>query len=300
MKGVNCAVLTPLNRDLSPDLGRMAAHCVWLLENGCDGLAILGTTGEATSFSVRERMTIMEGLASAGIPMDKTMPGCGAAAFTDSIEITRCAMDLGIGGVLMLPPFYYKDVTDDGLYNAYSEIIGRVNSSQLRVYLYHFPQMSATPISHDLIARLIKDFPDTVVGLKDSSGDEQNMLDMIRKFPGFAILPGSERVFANVLKAGGAGCITAISNVSSNLTQRVYSSWIERGEIDQQADDLLQAIRGVIGNYPLFASLKALMADHSGDISWETFRPPLCSLEQDARTKLITEFKATGYKLPPL
>ena len=300
MKGVNCAVLTPLNADLSPDIARMADHCQWLLANGCDGLAILGTTGEATSFSARERMDIMEGLAKAGLPMEKTMPGTGAAAFTDTAEITQCAMDVGAGGVLMLPPFYFKDVSDDGLYNAYAEIITRTDRARLRVYLYHFPQMSGTPISHDLIARLIKDFPDTVVGLKDSSGVEQNMLEMVEKFLGFAVLTGSEAPFLNVLKAGGAGCITAVCNIIAGPLQQVYTAWTARGEVDEQAHKTVQALREIVTQHYLPPALKAIMADHSGESAWERVRPPLVLMSPDKRAELLSAVEASGYKLPPL
>lgn len=300
MKGINAAVLTPLLDDLSPDYPRMAAHCKWLLDNGCDGLGILGTTGEATSFGVSERMKILEEMAAAGVPMLKAMPGTGTAAIPDTVELTRHAVSMGVGGVLMLPPFYYKGVSDEGVFAAYSEIIERVGDSRLRVYLYHFPQMSAVPVSLDVMGRLIERYPDTVVGAKDSSGDLDNMLAMVERFPGFAVFPGSESVFLKVLQAGGAGCITAGSNVVSAPAQRVYKAWMQNGEVDDEANGILQAVREIITKYGLFPALKAIMARHADHTGWETIRPPLMALNDEDRQALYEAMDGTGYTLPPL
>ncbi len=300
MKGVNAAVLTPMNRDLTPDLVRMTDHCHWLLDNGCDGLGILGTSGEAQSFSTRERMEILEGLAKAGIPMSKSMPGTGAAAYVDTIELTRHAVELGAGGTLVLPPFYLKGVSDDGIFAAFDKIIEGAGSSALRIYLYHFPQMSGVPFSHDVIERLVTAFPETVVGIKDSSGDVANMLGMVERFPGFAVFPGSEAAFLEVLQAGGAGCITAVSNVGSAMAQRVHAAWTENETVDEEANNIILALRDVISRYPLWAALKAIMARHSGDADWEYIRPTLVPLDDSARAELFAAFDDIGYALPPL
>jgi len=300
MRGVFAAVLTPLHSDLAPDHIRMAQHCQWLLANGCDGLGILGTTGEATSFSVAERMGVLEGLAAAGVPLAKSLPGTGAAAFPDTVELTRHALDMGVGGVLMLPPFYYKGVDDDGVFAAYAEIIERIGDPALRVYLYNFPQMSGVLLSMDVIARLTDRYPGTVVGIKDSSGDVGNMLAMIDQFPGFAVFPGSESAFLTVLKAGGAGCITAASNVSAPVAQRVYSAWVKSAEVDDDAQALLVALRAAITAYPLSAGLKALMARHFGDPGWERVRPTLTLLDEVTRDSLFGAVDQTSYRLPPM
>lgn len=300
MKGVFAAVLTPLHDDLAPDHARMASHCRWLLANGCDGLALLGTTGESTSFSAAERMGILEGLAAEGIPLDKSMPGTGAAAIPDAVEITRHALSMGVGGVLMLPPFYFKNVHDDGVFAAYAEVIERIGDSALRVYLYHFPQMSGVPLSLDVIGRLIARYPGTVVGVKDSSGDVDNMLAMVERFPGFAVFPGSESAFLKVLQAGGAGCITAVSNVSASAAQRVYSAWINDHVVDEDANAVLAALRSIITAYPLSAALKALIARHSGDVGWERVRPTLTRLDDASRAALFDAVDQTGYVLPPM
>lgn len=300
MKGVNAAVSTPLMEDLSPDFARMATHCKWLLANGCDGLGILGTTGEATSFSVSERIRILEEMAAAGIPMIKAMPGTGAAAIPDTVELTRHAMSMGAGGVLMLPPFYYKNVSDEGVFAAYSEIIERVGDSRLRIYIYHFPQMSAVPVSLDVMGRLIERYPDTVVGAKDSSGDLDNMLAMIERFPGFAVFPGSESVFLKVLQAGGAGCITAASNLVSAPARKVYAAWTERGEVDEEADAILHAVREIVTAHGLFPAIKAILARHYDDPAWECIRPPLMALDDEGRKVVYAKMDKTGYELPAL
>ncbi len=300
MKGVLAAVLTPLNADLSPDIARMARHCRWLLDNGCDGLGVLGTTGEALSFSVSERISILEGLADAGIPMECALPGTGAAALSDSVELTRHATDIGAGGCLILPPFYFKEVSDDGVYASFCEVVERVASPDLQAYVYNFPQMSGVPISYDVIERLLRAYPQTVVGIKDSSGNLDNMLGMLERFPGFSVFPGSERAFLDVLKAGGAGCITAVSNISASLAQRVYSAWVENETLDEEAFSMMQAVREVITAYPLQTALKAVVARHCDDAGWSRVRPPLVELNDDICAEMFGKLDATGLRLPPL
>ena len=296
-KGVNAAVLTPLTDDLIPDDALMAQYSKWLLGNGCDGLAILGTTGEANSFSLKERIRIIESLVEAGVPAHTLMPGTSSCALTDAVELTRAAVDAGVGGVLMLPPFYYKNPSDDGLYRFFSEVIQRVGDASLQIYLYHFPQMSATPISYDLIGRLGTAYPGTVVGMKDSSGDLDNMLGAVERFPGFRVLSGAEDCFLPLVQAGGTGCITACSNVSSQLAQDVYQAHLNGTDAGAMNDQLCE-IRRVIQQYPLSMALKHLIARHSGDDGWLNVRPPFVPFDEGRLAKLYGEFDAIGYDLP--
>lgn len=300
MKGVFAAVLTPLGKNLTADLDRMAAHCRWLLANGCDGLGILGTTGEANSFGVEERMNILEGLVERDVPAGRMMPGTGCCAFTDTARLCAHAAGLGCGGVLVLPPFYFKDVSDVGVFAAYAEAIERVGDRRLRVYLYNFPQLSGVPITRRLIESLLKRYPETVVGMKDSSGDTGQMLEFVRAFPGFAVFPGSERPFPDVMRAGGAGCITAVTNVTAPLAQAAWRAWSEQGRTDQGAEDTLQRVRAAIVDYPLSAALKTIMARHAGDNGWLRVRPPLTPLSDEDREALLRALDETGYELPPL
>src|SRR3984885_12434723 len=179
--GVNAAVLTAMNADLSVDLDRVAAHCRWLLANGCNGLAILGTTGEANSLGISERIAVIEGLVSRGIPAAKLLPGTGTTAITDTVLLTKQAAELGCRGALLLPPFYYKGPSDDGLLAYFAEAIQRVGGD-IKLYLYNFPQQSAIPFSVDFIGRLLRANPGKVKGIKDSSGNYENSLAYVEAF----------------------------------------------------------------------------------------------------------------------
>lgn len=293
MKGVFCAALTPMRADLTVDHALMAAHCRWLLATGCDGLAVLGTTGEANSLSVAERIGVLDSLAEAGVDPAVLMPGTGCCAITDTVALTRRAVELGAGGVLMLPPFYYKNVTDDGLFAAYAEVIERVGSDRLRVYLYHFPQMSAVPLSLALIERLIAAYPGTVVGMKDSSGDLGNMLAVLKAFPGFAVFSGWDHLMAPVLAAGGAGCITAVANIAAPALQKIYQG----GPDAPQAQAAIEALRTAVVSQPLVAGLKELMARHTANPGWRYLRPPLVAIDAAAGDSLSAAVAATGHRL---
>ena len=194
-QGVLAAALTPLNEDLSPNISLMAEHCRWLMKNGCDGLAILGTTGEANSFSVEERISIIEGLIDMGVSGEKLLPGTGSCNIPETVKLTNLALNVGARGILMLPPFYYKSPSDEGLYAHFSEVIQRVSNEKLKIYLYHFPQMSATPFSYNLIEMLVRSYPKTVIGMKDSSGDIKNMVGAVKNFDNFCVLAGADDLF---------------------------------------------------------------------------------------------------------
>lgn len=304
IEGVFAAALTPLRRDMAPDEAALVAHCRWLLANGCDGLSILGTTGEANSFSLSERIRILEAVVGAGIKPACLLPGTGCCSITESTILTKHAVELGVGGVLMLPPFYYKNVSDDGIYAAFSEVIQRVGEAALRIYLYHFPRMSAVPLSLALIERLLKEYPGTVAGMKDSSGDLDNMTSAAKAFPGFRVFSGSDELFLPLLKAGGAGCITAVTNISAPLAAEIFAkcqvgqAGQEAGQAIRDAHALLCELRRVITAYPMSAALKEIIARHSGNGDWRTVRPPLTSLGAADAARLIASLDATGYKLP--
>lgn len=299
-QGVYAAVLTPLDDDLAPDCARLIEHGRWLLDNGCNGLAVLGTTGEANSFSVDERLKILDAVDEAGFTGAELIPGTGCCALPDSVRLTRRALELGAAGVLMLPPFYIKNVSDDGLFASYAEIIERVGDRRLRVYLYHFPQMSAVPLSFDLIARLLTAYPKTVAGIKDSSGDLGNMTAMAREFPGLRVFSGTERFLAPVLKAGGVGCISAGANVLSAATGRLYDLW--RGDTDEAEIDRIQEevtrLRLMLEGFPMIAAMKAMLARHTGHHGWAKVRPPLVKLAPFDVSKLFKTVDQAGLVLP--
>jgi len=294
--GVNAAVLTAMRQDLSVDLDRMAAHCRWLLANGCNGLAILGTTGEANSLGIDERLAVMEGVVARGIPPAVLLPGCGTTAITDTVKLTRRAGELGCRGVLLLPPFYYKNPSDDGLFAYFSEVIQRVGGT-IKIYLYNFPQQSAVPFGIDLIGRLLKAYPGHVKGIKDSSGDFANTKSYVDHFAkdGFEVYCGDDGALHALLQEGGAGCITAAANVGSAVSATVYANWDRK--LGAEAQITLSAIRKAVTGAALIPGLKALVARHTGDAAWNNIRPPHLRLSADAAAKLFAAFDACGLKL---
>ena len=291
--GVNAAVLTAMKPDLSPDPARMAGHARWLLANGCNGLGVLGTTGEANSFGLHERKAILEGLIAHGIPAGAMMPGTGCASLTDTVELTKHARDAGCRGVLMLPPFYYKAPSDDGLFAYFSEVIQRTGGG-VALYLYNFPQQSALPFSIDLIGRLLKAYPGVVKGSKDSSGDYANMKAMVDNFAaeGFEVYSGSDEYLQRILAEGGAGCITAASNGNSHWGGIVYAR--RTGAEADAAQAMLTATRKAATAAPLIPNLREVIARSTGDSGWRTIRPPHLVLDQAAADQAGATWQATG------
>lgn len=294
--GVNAAVLTAMNDDLSIDLDRMAAHCRWLLANGCNGLGVLGTTGEANSIGINERMTVLEGLIERGIPAAKMMPGTGTTSITDTVLLTRHAQDMGCPGALLLPPFYYKNPSDDGLLAYFNEVIQRVGGD-IKIYLYNFPQQSAVPFSVDFIGRLLKANPGKVKGIKDSSGSYDNGLSYVEAFArdGFEVYAGDDTLLKPLLEKGSAGCITAASNVNCATGAQVYANW--DNTTGAAAHEVLAATRKAVISVPLISGLKALVARNTGDARWLNIRPPHMRLTAAQQAALFSAFDASGITL---
>jgi 4-hydroxy-tetrahydrodipicolinate synthase len=297
--GVLVPVLTPFTPTGDPDAGRFVNFCRWLLDQGAGGLAIFGTTSEANSMSPAERMELLDRLIEAGIPAQKLMPGTGACAMTDAAILVRHAVGHGCGGVLMLPPFYYKGVSDDGIFAFISGVIDRVASPALKLFLYHIPPMAVVGFSLDLVGRLIKAYPETVVGLKDSSGDWNNTAALLERLPGFAVFPGSEVFLLDGLRKGAVGCITASGNVNVPGIKKVYDNW--RGS---QADALqaeITTLRNTLQAYPMVSALKRVVAHYHNDPNWAAVRPPLVPLSQAQSAALIADLGKLGFTLgePP-
>ncbi|HEX6026863.1 MAG TPA: dihydrodipicolinate synthase family protein [Solirubrobacter sp.] len=277
MKGVLAAALTPMRADLSIDGEAFAAHCRSLLEAGCHGLAIFGTTGEANSLSVAERIEAWEALVDDGIPGDALLPGTGACALPDALELSRAALAVGAAGVLALPPFYYKGVSDDGLFRFFAELIERVGDDRLRLFLYHIPPMAVVGFSPELIRRLIDAYPGIVVGTKDSSGDAARIERICREFPELTVFAGTEKYLLDTLNWGGDGCISATVNVLAREARAVYDLWAA-GEDATAAQAALTQRREYLDGFPTIPALKAL-------VGWEHLRPPLQPLDPElART----------------
>jgi 4-hydroxy-tetrahydrodipicolinate synthase len=288
-KGVIAAALTPMDEDLAPDHASLCAHCHRLLAAGCHGLSVFGTTGEANSLSVEERLAAFEALLDRGVPAGTLLPGTGSCALTDTVRLSRVALEAGTVGVLVLPPFYYKGVGDDGLFRFFAEVVERIGDERLRLYLYHIPQMTGIGLGLPLISRLIDAYPGVIAGTKDSSGDRERITTLCREFPNFSVLAGTETLLLETLRSGGEGCISATVNVTSRLARRVYDAHASGRDDEAQAlQERLSALRASIEAYPMTPALKVLMADLTGEKAWRNLRPPLSGLDIEQENELLS------------
>ena len=296
--GVLTPVITPFNEDLSVNSDRLIAQCRWIISQEV-GLAIFGTNSEANSLSIKEKIELLDELVENGIDPKKMMPGTGCCSLFETIELTTHAINLGVSGSLLLPPFYYKGVSDEGLYASYSEIIERIGSSNFRIYLYNIPPVSNIPISINLIDRLIKNYPNTVVGIKDSSGDWGNTKDMLdQKWDDFRVFVGSETFLLNNMRNGGSGCISATANVNPAAIRHLYQSWDNENAPNYQ--DKLDEVRNIFQEFPMIPALKAAAAIYSNDREWNRVRPPLLSLNKIQFEKLKSNLREIKFSMPGL
>ena len=297
LRGVFAPVLTPFNQRLEPDIDRFIAHCRWLIDQQV-GLAIFGTNSEAASLSVDERIAMTEAILLAGIPAARLMPGTGGCSLTDAITLTRHAVENGAGGALMLPPFYFKGVSDEGLFAYYAEVIERVGSDRLKIYLYHIPQLTQVPITLNLIEMLRKRYPDSVVGAKDSSGNWENTKAMLDNFAsdGFDVFPASESLLSRALPLGAAGCISATVNMNPAGIRAVFEGW--NGDSGAALQARADVIRTIFQAVPMIPAMKRVVAEFSHHPSWRVVRPPLCPLSDDAAPALLKTLADAGFDMP--
>jgi len=299
ISGVLSPVVTPFGADLAPDPERFVRQCRWLLSQNV-GLAVFGTNSEANSLSVDERIELLDRLMEAGIDPARMMPGTGCCALTDSARLTAHAMKLGCAGVLMLPPFYYKGVSDEGLFRSFAEVIERVGEARLRVYVYHIPPVSQVAITLGLVERLLKAYPAQTAGMKDSSGDWNNTKAFLDAFArsGFDVFAGSENFLLRNMQNGGRGCISATANVHPAPIAHLCDTWRAADAPTQQAR--LDDIRGVFSKFPMIPALKAAIAHYGRDASWGTVRPPLVALTPEQSTALTAELDDKHFTMPGL
>jgi 4-hydroxy-tetrahydrodipicolinate synthase len=297
-QGLLAPVITPFGEDLAPDPLRLARHCRWLLSQNT-GLAVFGTTSEGNSLSVDEKTGLLDYLIDDGIDPARLMPGTGHCSLTDTVRLSAHAVSRGCAGVLMLPPFYYKDVSDDGLYASFADIIERVGSNDLRIYLYHIPPVAQVGISPQLVERLVTKYPDIVVGIKDSSGDWDNTGALLRlDLDDFRVFTGSEQFLLQNMRGGGAGCISAVANVNPGAIYRLYADWQSNSADAMQRE--LDHIRGIVGQFPMIPALKAIVAGFSNDSKWAVVRPPLVSLSDGQTSALMQELRQANFDMPGL
>jgi 4-hydroxy-tetrahydrodipicolinate synthase len=292
--GVLAPVLTAFTNRAELDVERSLTHCQWLLQNGCDSLVVFGTTSEANSCSVSERSALLERLVAAGVHPERLIPGTGCCSLKDTIELTRQAVQLGCAGVLTLPPFYYKQISVDGLFQYFSQVIDTVNDERLRLYLYHIPPISMVPIPLDLVEKLLDRFPETLAGVKDSSGDWASMQSFLQfAEKGFDVFSGSEEFLLPLLQAGGAGTISAAANVIPGILQALYQGWKQPGS--EQRQTAVKKISSVLRSKPLIPSLKAILAKARRDARWKECRPPLVALNLKEEEDLFEALDETQF-----
>jgi 4-hydroxy-tetrahydrodipicolinate synthase len=323
IRGVLAPVVTPFKADLSPDSQRFIAHCKWLLSQNC-GLAVFGTNSEANSLSMEERALLLDELVAAGVDPSRMMPGTGCCSIMETVKLSKQAVGNGCAGVLMLPPFYYKDVGEEGLYRYFSEVVQRVGDARLKIYLYHIPPVAVVGITPKLVERLLADYPDAIAGMKDSSGDWNNTKTFLDAFSvraagraastasaarTFDVFVGSESFLLANMRNGGVGTISATANVNPAAIHKLYVDLVRSRTGDNAAtqtdlDDQqqrLNVVREVFSSrkFPsMIAALKQAIAIYADDPAWQTVRPPLVELTSDQAKTLAAELKAIGFTMP--
>ncbi len=294
MKGALAPVITPFRSDYQPDSAKLIEHCRWLVAQDC-GLAVFGTNSEGNSLSADEKIDLLEQLVEAGLPTARMMPGTGQSALSDTARLSRRAVELGCAGVLMLPPFFYKGVPDEGLFRYVSEVIQRVGDDRLRIYLYHIPPIAQIGFSHHLIERLITAHPSIVVGIKDSSGDWENTRGMLERFPGWGIFCGNELRLVEAMRRGAVGVISATCNVNPGPIAELCRIYRETAADEHQAR--VNEVRTLIQSAPMIQALKALRAHFGGDQDWERVRPPLVELDAASKRALVEQAERIGFRM---
>lgn len=290
LSGVIAAVATPIDDKGAPDTARAIKLARFLLENGCDGLNVLGTTGEATSFSREQRMAVMSAYKTEKMPLERLMVGTGAAAMADAVALTRHAAELGFAGALVLPPFYYKGVPDDGLVAYIDTLVKSTADKPIPIYLYHFPAMSGLPWHVGLIRRLIEAHPTRIAGLKDSSGDMAYARSAAAISKNFVVFPSTEAALLEARSGTFGGCISATANLNPDLCARAWAQG------DQTALDAAVKIRQLFDGKPLVSGIKSLLAHIHGDPALAKVKPPLAVFSSADRAAVTAGYDAVRAK----
>jgi 4-hydroxy-tetrahydrodipicolinate synthase len=314
IRGVLAPVVTPFKNDLSPDRQRFIAHCKWLLSRDC-GLAVFGTNSEANSLTFDERAMLLDELVAAGIDPARTMPGTGCCSMTETVRLTAQAVKHGCAGVLMLPPFYYKKITEEGLFRYFSEVVQRVGDARLKIYLYHIPPVAVVGITPKLVERLLQAYPTAIAGMKDSSGDWNNTKTFLDGFAGrscpsgadFDVFVGSESFLLANLRHGGVGTISATANINPTAIHSFFAEATTRQAAGSASGPRLEALQAKLNvvrevfarkSWPsMIAALKQAIAIHTNDPAWTRVRPPLVELTPEQAKTLAAEMKAIGFAM---
>lgn len=286
LSGVFAASLTPLKPDLSCDVQAMAEHCKELINRGCSGVAIFGTTGEGSSFSVHEKKKVMKSLIDSGIAPEKLIIAVSSCPIPDVVELAQEALKLGCAALLIVPPFFYKSVDEAGVAAFYREVILRVGNPALRIILYHIPQFSGVPFTLNLIRRLLEEFPEQVFGLKESEGNLLLVGEILKQFPHFNVYAGNEVQLSEAARLGAAGSISGMANLFPELLQSLYAFGKDPSKRNDK--EKIDAIRQLVRHYPFIAAFKGVMEIKKGS-AWHALRPPLMPLDKDQQRALYDE-----------
>jgi 4-hydroxy-tetrahydrodipicolinate synthase len=294
VRGLWCAMLTPIGRDGGVDPSRFARHAQALLAQGVDGVAPFGTTGEGQSFSMRERADGLVALLSAGIPPERVGAATGCAALTETIALTRESVRARCAGCLVLPPFFFKGMSDDGLFAWYARVIEAVADPRLRVFLYHIPQVSGIPLSVELVARLAAAFPGIVAGVKDSEGNWSHTSALLDRVPSLAILVGHEPHLPRLLRAGGVGTICGVANAYPEIVRALLSPSVTAAD-----EERIARFISILFEHPFLPAFKAIVAAQTGDPGWRAVRPPWIDLPEGAQKALLDTLERAGMRVGP-
>jgi 4-hydroxy-tetrahydrodipicolinate synthase len=296
--GLLSPTLTPIDPDsLAIDVDRLANHCNWLLTKGCHGVVLFGTTGEATSFSGKERVSALDGILERGVPADRLMVGVGTCSLTETAELGRHALQAGVKDLLVLPPFYYKNPDDQGLIDHFEAVVARLDEYNPALHLYHIPPVAGVGFSVELVGKLREKLPQ-IVGIKDSSGDWNNTEALIRAHPGLSVFCGSEVFLLDTMRSGGAGCITATANINASKIRELYDSWQGDGADAQQ--EAITDFRKHVQKAKPVPAMKALLARHRADPVWNALRPPFRPLTGEQTDALEADLVESASGIPAL
>ena len=295
--GIYTASLTPLTSSYETNLPALVSHVEQLFESGSDGVAILGSTGEANSLTIEQRLDIISYCGRTLAP-ERLMMGTGSCALQDAIRLTQASIEAGVFSVLVIPPFYYKPQSDESVIRYYSELISSVDDSRLRIIFYNFPKLSGYNFSTEILQEFKERFGDIAAGIKDSSGNWQNMLSITKNVPNFMVYSGTETLLLNILREGGAGCITASANLLAPECQLVYQAWRnDQQNTAEQVQKELNVLRKALESYQFVSELKGLMALHTGSEHWQEMLPPFIPLLPSQVRELSEKINDLGLNL---
>ena len=295
--GVYAASLTPLTSKLEPNISKLIDHVSWLIESGADGVALLGSTGEANSLTIEQRLNIIK-KSGISLPQEKIIIGTGCCALQDTIKLTKASIDSGFFSVLVLPPFYYKPQSDESIFRYFSKLISTVNEQKLRIIFYNFPMLSGYNFNTKILKSLKKEFGKIVSGIKDSSSEWLNIIKLVESVPDFKVYAGTETFLLDTLNIGGSGCISASANLTVKECQKVYQAWkSEKPKIAKDAQNKLSILRKILENYPFISELKSIFANKSDSENWVNMLPPFNPLSSKEIRSIENHLKDVGFDL---